>query len=42
MGGGNYLGEDRYGGWCVKSSTWLPASIEVFSLTAHGTKARTK
>jgi hypothetical protein len=42
MGGGNYLGDDRYGGWCVKSSTWLPASIEVFSLAAHGTKARTK
>jgi hypothetical protein len=42
MGGGNYLGDSRYGGWTVCSSTWLPASIEFFSLTAHGTKARTK
>jgi hypothetical protein len=42
MGGGNYLGASRYGGWAVCSTTWLPNSLEVFSLAAHGTKARTK
>lgn len=39
MGGGNYLGESRYGGWVVKSSAWVPASAEVFSLAAVGTKS---
>lgn len=40
MGGGNYLGDSRYGGWQVKSSTYAPQSAEVFSLAAFGTKPR--
>jgi pyruvate/2-oxoglutarate dehydrogenase complex dihydrolipoamide acyltransferase (E2) component len=42
MGGGNYLGGSRYGGWVVKSSSWVPDSAEVFSLQAVGGKARSK
>jgi hypothetical protein len=42
MGGGNYLGDSRYGGWTVYSTTYTPASIEAFSLAAFGTKTRTK
>jgi hypothetical protein len=38
MGGGNYLGKRRYGGWTVKSSSYLPALSEVFSLEAFGGK----
>jgi hypothetical protein len=38
MGGGNYLGESRYGGWAVSSSTWIPDSAELFSVAAFGTK----
>lgn len=39
MGGGNYLGDSRYGGWSVRSSTYLPASAELFSTAAYGGKA---
>lgn len=38
MGGGNYLGDSRYGGWIVHSSTYAPASAEVFSTAAYGGK----
>lgn len=38
MGGGNYLGRRRYGGWTVKSSSYLPALSEVFSVEAFGGK----
>lgn len=36
MGGGNYLGDSRYGGWTVSSSTYAPESAEVFSMAAFG------
>ena len=42
MGGGNYLGDSRYGGWTVSSSTYAPASAEVFSLAAFGGKPTRK
>lgn len=38
MGGGNYLGDARYSGWVIKSSTWVPTSAELFSVEAFGTK----
>lgn len=40
MGGGNYLGDSRYGGWQVKSGAYLPEAAEVFSLAAFGTKPK--
>jgi hypothetical protein len=40
MGGGNYLGDSRYGGWQVKSTAYLPDAGEVFSLAAYGTKPK--
>lgn len=39
MGGGNYLGDSRYSGWRVTSSTWIPAAAELFSAEAFGTKS---
>lgn len=39
MGGGNYLGDSRHGGWVVSSSAWVPDSAELFSAAAFGTKA---
>lgn len=38
MGGGNYLGDSRYGGWMVRSSTYAPDSAELFSTAAYGGK----
>lgn len=38
MGGGNYLGDSRYGGWIVRSSTYAPDSAELFSTAAYGGK----
>lgn len=32
MGGGNYLGHSRYGGWIVKSTTWPDNQMEVWKL----------
>jgi hypothetical protein len=32
MGGGNYLGRSRYGGWMVKSQTWVDSQMEVWKL----------
>jgi hypothetical protein len=40
MGGGNYLGDSRYSGWTVSSSTYLPESAEVYSTAAYGGKAK--
>ena len=40
MGGGNYLGDSRYGGWQVKSCGYIPEAAEVFSLSAFGTKPK--
>jgi hypothetical protein len=40
MGGGNYLGDSRYGGWTVSSSAYLPESAEVFSTAAYGGKPK--
>jgi hypothetical protein len=40
MGGGNYLGDSRYSGWTVSSSTYLPESAEVHSTAAYGGKAK--
>lgn len=40
MGGGNYLGDSRYGGWQVNSGAYLPEAAEVFSLAAFGAKAK--
>ena len=40
MGGGNYLGDSRYGGWQVKSGGYVPEAAEVFSLAAFGTKPK--
>jgi len=42
MGGGNYLGDSRYGGWTVSSSTYVPESAEVFSTAAFGGKPARK
>lgn len=42
MGGGNYLGDSRYGGWTVSSSTYAPESAEVFSMAAFGGKPARK
>lgn len=42
MGGGNYLGDSRYGGWTVSSSTYVPDSAEVFSTAAFGGKPTRK
>jgi hypothetical protein len=38
MGGGNYLGESRYGGWVVRSTTYTSGPVEVFSTAAFGGK----
>jgi hypothetical protein len=40
MGGGNYLGDARYSGWTVYSTTYATGAVEVHSLAAFGTKAR--
>lgn len=40
MGGGNYLGDCRYGGWTVSSSAYVPESAEVFSTAAYGGKPK--
>jgi hypothetical protein len=40
MGGGNYLGDARYSGWTVYSTTYATGTVEVQSLAAFGTKAR--
>lgn len=40
MGGGNYLGDSRYSGWTVSSSTYMPESAEVFSTAAYGGKPK--
>jgi hypothetical protein len=42
MGGGNYLGDSRYGGWSVYSTTYAHDGVEVYSLAAFGTKPRGK
>ncbi|HEY0982285.1 hypothetical protein [Schlesneria sp.] len=39
MGGGNYLGFSRYSGWMVRSTQYLPESIEYFEAPA---KAKAK
>jgi len=39
MGGGNYLGDSRHGGWAVSSSAWVPTSAELFSVAAFGKKS---
>jgi hypothetical protein len=39
MGGGNYLGDGRHGGWVVSSSAYIPTAAELFSVAAFGTKA---
>jgi hypothetical protein len=40
MGGGNYLGDSRYGGWTVSSSTYVPGFAELFSTAAFGGKPK--
>ena len=42
MGGGNYLGDSRYGGWLVKSSTYVHDWAEMFSAAAFGGKPARK
>lgn len=32
MGGGNYLGHSRHGGWVVKSTTWISGPLECWKL----------